>query len=113
MCRLKLKIRIIGKKNQSFIRFILVEKTIKQKGKYFETLGYWDVRQNINIRVMQMNLYKLMSFNFFGATLTKTTLPYVYYWFCNYQQLESGFYFSNSQLKLFVQNEIKLKYQFS
>lgn len=111
MCRLKLKIRIIGKKNQSFIRFILVQKNIRQKGKYFETIGYWDVRQNRNIRHMHMNIYKLMTFFFFGATLTKKTLVPVYYFFCDYQRLENAFYFSKSQLKLFVQNEIKTKYQ--
>ncbi len=113
MCRLKLKIRIIGKKNQSFIRFIFVQRNIRQKGKYFETAGYWDVRQNIKIKVMQMNIYRIMSLLFFGATLTKKPLHYVYNFFSNYKQLERAFYFRYNQLKLLVQNEIKIKYKFT
>ncbi len=111
MCRLKIKVRIIGKKNQPFIRFILIPKNIRQRGKYLMTLGYWDVRQNKKIRYIVLNTYKLMYYYYFGATWTKTTLHYIYNFFVNYQKLNNSVYFNYFQLKLLVQDEIKNKYK--
>lgn len=58
MCRLKIKIRVIGKKNQEFVRFQLTPNKTRQRGKYLTTLGYWDTRQNRQTRYIVLNLYK-------------------------------------------------------
>ena len=59
MCRLKIKVRVVGKKNQEFIRFILVPKNIRQRGKYHVSLGYWDIRQNRQMRYIVLDIYKI------------------------------------------------------
>ena len=111
MCRLKLKIRVIGKKNQEFIRFILVPKNIRQKGKYLMTLGYWDTRQNKKTRPIVFNIYKVMHYYSLGATWNTKILHYIYYFLVDMQNLNNWVYFNSSQLKLFVENEIKNKYK--
>ena len=60
MSRLKIKVRLIGKRNQEFVRFILVPKNIKQGSKYLMTLGYWDKRPNTKTRYVVFNIYKVM-----------------------------------------------------
>ena len=55
MCRLKIKIKIIGKKNQTFIRFILVPKNIRQKGKY---KFVWV------IGILEKTIFKIFSFKY-------------------------------------------------
>ena len=65
MCRLKIKIRIIGKKNQEFIRFLLMPNKTRQRGKYLTTLGYWDTRQNRQTRFIVLNIYKIMYYYYF------------------------------------------------
>ena len=111
MCRLKLKIRVIGKKNQEFVRCILVPKDIRQKGKYLMTLGYWDTRQNKNIRPITFNIYNVMYYYFLGATWSTKILHYLYYFFVDIHNLRKFVYFEPSQIKLFLENEIKNKYK--
>ena len=50
MCRLRVKVRVTGKKNQEFIRFILVPKDRRQRSNYILSFGYWDTRKNSQIR---------------------------------------------------------------
>lgn len=111
MCRLKIKVRVIGKKNQEFIRFILVPKNIRQRGKYLTSLGYWDTRQNRQTRYIVLNIYKIMYYYSLGATWNKKTLHYIYNYFVDVQNLNNWFYFNISQLKLLIENEIKNKYK--
>lgn len=110
MCRLKIKVRIIGKKNQEFVRFILTPKNIKQKGKYHTNLGFWDIRQNRQMRFIVLNIYKIMYFYSYGATPNKTTLRHIYAYFIDLKHLNSWFYFKEHKLILLIENEIKKKY---
>jgi hypothetical protein len=110
MCSLKIKIRVTGKKNQEFIRFILVPKNVRQKGKYKTSLGNWDIRQNTNLRYIVFNIYKMMLYYAGGATANKTTLHQIYYYFVDLKNLNDWFYFKDNQILLFVENEIKKKY---
>lgn len=110
MCRLKIKVRVIGKKNQEFIRFILVPKNIRQKGAYKTSLGYWDIRQNNKMRYIVLDIYKIMYYYFYGATANKTALRQIYYYFVDLKNLNNWFYFKEQNLRLFLENEIKKKY---
>ena len=110
MCRLKIKVRVIGKKNQEFIRFILVPKNIRQKGKYKVSLGHWDIRQNKNLRFLVLDIYKIMFYYAYGATPNKTTLRQIYYYFIDFKNLNNWFYFKEHQFRLLIENEIKKKY---
>lgn len=110
MCCLKIKIRIIGKKNHGFVRFILIPKKRRQRGKFITTLGYWDIRQNNNIRVIVFDIYLFMRFYSFGAIPTKNTLRQISYFFLDVNSLQSWFYFNDCNLRLLLENEIKKKY---
>lgn len=110
MCRLKIKIRVIGKKNQTFVRFILVQKKIKERGVYKMALGYWDVRKNRQMRFIVLNIYKIMYFYSYGATPNKKTLQHIYAYFIDLQHLNNWFYFQEHKLRLLIENEIKKKY---
>lgn len=110
MCRLKIKVRVIGKKNQEFIRFILVPKNIRQKGKYKTSLGHWDIRQNTNLRYIVFDIYKMMRYYVDGATANKTTLHQIYYYFVDLKNLNDWFYFKENQFRLLIENEIKKKH---
>lgn len=107
MCSLKVKIRIVGKKNQEFVRFILVPKNIRQKGKILLTLGYWDTRKNSQIRYVVFNIYKFMYYYRFGATPNKTTLRQIFFYFAKSKPLGDWFYFKDIEVRLLVENEIK------
>lgn len=110
MCRLKIKIRIVGKKNQEFVRFILVQKKIKERGVYKTNLGYWDIRQNRQMRFVVLNIYKIMYFYSYGATPNKTTLRHIYAYFIDLKHLNNWFYFKEHKLRLLIEHEIKKKY---
>tara|TARA_B100000749_G_C18430724_1_gene467825 strand:- start:207 stop:542 length:336 start_codon:yes stop_codon:yes gene_type:complete len=110
MCRLKIKVRVIGKKNQEFIRFILVPKNVRQRGKYNASLGYWDIRQNKQMRYIVLDIYKIMVYYSKGATPNKTVLHQLYYYFVGVHNLNNWFYFKEDQLRLFLDDEIKKKY---
>lgn len=110
MCRLRIKIRVIGKKNQEFVRFILVPKDIRQRGRYKTTLGYWDTRQNTNLRAVVMNIYKIMYYYSYGATPNKKVLCQIYNYFVDVRNFNNWSYFSLTQTMLFIEDEIKKKY---
>lgn len=110
MCHLKIKVRIIGKKNQEFIRFIILPKNIRQRGKYRETLGYWDTRLNANMRYVVLNIYKILRYYSYGAQANKTTLRKIFYYFIDFTQSKRWLYFDTLNMMLFIENEIKEKY---
>jgi len=68
MCRLKIKIRLTGKRNQKCVRFILVPKDFHQKSNYILSFGYWDLRDGPQYRFIVFNIYKLMYYYMQGAT---------------------------------------------
>jgi len=111
MCRLKIKVRIIGKKNQEFIKFILTPKNIRKGGKYLSTVGYWDSRRNKNTRYIIINIYKIMYLWCLGATWNKRFLYTIYNYFIDLRNLNNWSYFNTSQIYLFIENEIKNKYK--
>lgn len=110
MCSLRIKVRIIGKKNQEFIRFILVPKNIRQKGRYKTSLGYRDIRQNRQLRFVVLDIYKIMYYYIYGAKANKTALRQIYYYFIDLKNLNNWFYFKEHHLRLLLENEIKKKY---
>lgn len=107
MCRLKVKVRIIGKKNQEFVRFILVPKNIRQRGKFLLTLGYWDTRLNRQIRYVVFNIYKFMYYYRFGATPNKTTLRHIFFYFIRSKPAGDCFYFKDTEVRLLAEAELK------
>lgn len=110
MCSLKVKFRIVGKKNQEFMRFILVPKNIRQKGKIFLTLGYWDTRKNSQIKYVVFNIYLFMFYYRFGTTPNKTTLLQIFFYFAKSKSLENWLYFKDIEVRLLVENELKKKF---
>jgi ribosomal protein S16 len=110
MCRLRIKIRVIGKRNQRFLRFILTPKDIKQRSRYILNLGSWDTRQNKQIRFVIFNIYKIMEYYRYGATMNKRILCLFYYYFLDIQVLNNWEYFKQDQMCLFLENEIKKIY---
>lgn len=110
MSRLRIKIRVIGKKNQEFVRFILMPKTRRQRGKYLKTLGYWDTRQNRQTRFLVLNIQKIMHYYSLGATPNKKILHQIYNYLVDYKKQENWDYFKTDQLRLIAENEIKIKY---
>ena len=112
MCRLKVKVRIIGKKNQEFVRFILVPKNIRQRGKYHATLGYWDTRVNNQTRYVVFNIYGLMTAYRFGALPNKTSLHHIYKYFSRRSFMGGWYYFNDIDVRLFLEDELKQFYKF-
>ena len=110
MCYLNIKVRIIGKKNQEFIRFILVPKKMRQRGLYKATLGYWDTRQNKQMRYIVLDIYKVMYYYAYGAKANKTAFRQIYYYFIDLKNLNNWFYFKENNLRILIENEIKKKY---
>ena len=110
MCRLKIKMRVIGKRNQRFIRFILTPKDIRQRGKYISSFGSWATRQNKHIRFVILNIYKLMEYYRYGVTMNKRILSLFYHYFLDIQILNNWEYFKQDQMCLFLENEIKKIY---
>ena len=112
MSRLKIKVRLIGKRNQEFVRFILVPKNIKQGSKYLMTLGYWDKRPNTKTRYIVFNIYKVMYYYSFGLSWNNKILNTIYNYFVDIKNFNNWFYFNESKLRLLVENEFKNKYKF-
>lgn len=44
---LKIRLQRIGKKNQAYFRLVVLEHTVKPKGRYLELLGSYDPHKNI------------------------------------------------------------------
>lgn len=110
MCRLTIKIRIFGKKNQEFVRFILVPQRLKQRSKYISTLGYWDTRQNRQTRYIVLNIYKIMYHYFYGAKATRRALDHIYKYFVDVHNFNNWVYYTYLDFFLMVEDEIKKKY---
>ena len=110
MCRLRVKIRVTGKKNQEFVRFILVPKDRRQRSNYLLSFGYWDTRQNNKVRFIVLNILKMMDFYYYGATFNKKTLFQFYNYLVDFHNLKTWVYFKQNQFMLFLKNEIKKKY---
>ena len=56
MTRLIIKIRVFGKRNQKFLRFILVPRLRSQKSRYHTILGYKENYKTPKLRYIVMNI---------------------------------------------------------
>lgn len=110
MSHLTIKIRIFGKRNQKFLRFILVPKLRSQKSKYLFTLGYKENFSTPRVRFIVINIYLIMYYYSYGAIATRKVIDYLYKYFLDLNILEKWNYFTDPDLMLIIDNEIKKKY---
>ncbi len=111
MSRLTIRLRLTGKKNQLFVRFILVPKKVSQKGPYIKTLGYCDMKPNaLKVRYVVLNIYELLDVLYYGAQPTRQAFERIFKFFLDsYYDL----HWFNSLLvdfMIILENEIKKKY---
>jgi ribosomal protein S16 len=106
MCYLIFKLRISGKKNQEFAQFILQRKNIRQRGKFFATMGSWDLRRNPQFRVQKLSVVSLLDYCSFGAQLNRTVLNPVYLYFLNTYQKSGWAYSSLAEIMLLLELKI-------
>jgi len=99
---------IKGKKNQEFVKFVLVP--FKNKPfKYISSLGYWDTRQNKKTRFLILNIYKLLEMYRYGLILKKNLYNITYRFLINIDQQNF-----NQQIQIilgnfFLEHDIKKK----
>jgi len=110
MSRLLIKIRIFGKKNHKFIRFILVPHRLSQRSRYLCTLGYWDLRPTPKLRYIVFNIYKFMYYSYRGAKPTRRTLEHLYTYFVDIKNFNNWVYFTYQEFFLSTEHEIAKKY---
>lgn len=110
MSRLMIKIRVFGKRNQKFLRFILVPRLRSQKSRYISTLGYKENYKTPKLRYIVMNIYLIMYYYFDGAQATRKVMDYIYKYFIDIKNLHKWNYFSYPDIMLITENEIKKKY---
>lgn len=108
MSHLTIRVKVFGRKNQEFIRIVLVPKKISKKNRYISVLGYWDTKQNKKMRYIVINIYKIMHIFFFGAKPTKRVFNQLYKYFINESNPN---YFTKLDNLLLIENEIKKKYK--
>ena len=110
MSHLTIKIRIFGKRNHKFLRFILVPKLRSQKSRYLLTLGYKENFPTPRVRIIVMNIYLIMYYYSYGAIATRKVIDYLYKYFVDAKTLNKWIYFSYPDFMLIIDNEIKKKY---
>lgn len=110
MTRLIIKIRVFGKRNQKFLRFILVPRLRSQKGRYHTILGYKENYKTPKLRYIVMNIYLIMYYYSYGALATRKVIDYIYKYFIDVNTLNKWIYFSYPDFMLIIDNEIKKKY---
>lgn len=113
MSRLKIRVRLLGKKNQQYVRFILVPSTVSQKGRYITKFGHCDMKRNGNtIRYVVLNIYKIIRFFMLGAKPTSQALDRIFKYFvdCSNAKVNNFFYFDKVNFLLLLESEIKKKY---
>jgi hypothetical protein len=106
--RLDIKLRLIGKKNQVFARFIVIPKRVKTKGPYKNVIGFLDLRKNINIRYVILNIYQIMLLFYFGGIPNKRTLCNLFYYFIDFNKGHNWSYFKVSSIKDFLKKKLEL-----
>ena len=111
MCRLKIKIKITGSKHHKFKKLIIIPRNYFINSNFKEKLGIIDTRlNNKNSRYIIINIYTLLKNYSFGLTPNKKSLNFLYYFFIKVKNLNYTTYFSSTQSKLILENEIKQKY---
>lgn len=105
MSHLKIKIRIKGSKKQKFKTFIIIPKNKRIQGKIKEKIGFWDTRNNHNVKYIVFNVYNYL-FNYInkGLNLNKKVIYQLYYYFNSNKKYG---YLTQNNLKLLIENEFK------
>lgn len=81
MCRLKLKLKIVGSKHHKVKTIIMLPRNFFIKSKFNKKIGFWDTRNNKHTRYIVINLYLIMKNYKYGLTPNKSTLNILYYYF--------------------------------
>lgn len=110
MSQLTIKLRVAGKKNQKFIKLVVTQQESKARGKFKCKLGFWDTRKQYNNlpRNIVFNIRKFIYYYMFGMMFNKKTLRLIYYYFLA-RKTFSNSYFTNTQIKVFLDLEINKK----
>jgi hypothetical protein len=99
---------IKGKKNQEFVKFVLVP--FKNKPfKYISSLGDWDTRQNKKTRFLILNIYKLLEMYRYGLILKNNKLYNIIYYFLIDHFNQYNFNQKLNLEKIFLEFAIKKK----
>lgn len=110
MSKLTIKLRVGGKKNQKFTKLILIQSESKARGKFKCKLGFWDTRKQYNNlpRNIVFNIKKFVYYYMYGMSLNKKSLRLIYYYFLAKKPFSQS-YFTNSQIKYYLDCEINKK----
>lgn len=110
MSHLTIKLRIAGKKNQKFTKLVVIEQESTARGPFKCKLGFWDTRKQYNHlpRNIVFNIRKFIYYYMFGMMFNKKTLRFIYYFFLARKAFSKS-YFTNIQIKLYLENEINTK----
>ena len=110
MSQLTIKLRVAGKKNQKFIKLVVSQQESKARGKFKCKLGFWDTRKQYNNlpRNIVFNIRKFIYYYMSGMMLNKKSLRFIYYYFLAKKRF-SKTYFSNIQIKFYLDREINSK----
>src|SRR3990167_5120126 len=95
MTKLTIKLRVAGKKNQKFTKLVVIQQESTARGKFKCKLGFWDTRKQYN------HLPRNIMFN-------KKTLRLIYYYFLARETFSKS-YFTNTQIKFYLEREINTK----
>lgn len=101
MCRLKLKLKIVGAKFHKFKKLIIIPRNYFINSILKKKIGIWDIRQNKFSRYIVLNIYILMSYYRLGLTPNKKTLNIIYYYFIKKPFIDFKCYFSKTNMNYF------------
>lgn len=102
MCRLKIKIKLVGSKHHKFKKLIIIPRNYFIKAKFKSKFGIIDTRVNVkHTRYIVLNIYDLLKQYALGLTPNKKSLNFLYYFFVKSRNNNSNTYFSSNQLNLF------------
>lgn len=98
MCRLKIKIKLVGSKHHKVKQIILLPRNFFIKSKFNKKIGFIDARNNKQTRYVIINLYLIMKNYKYGLTPNKSTLNILYYYFIkkNFKNLNSYYSLINT-----------------
>lgn len=112
MNHLTLKLKIVGKKHQKFKKIVLLPFKKYIKSTYIKKIGFIDSRKNKNVRYITLNIFLISFLYQNGLFPKKSVLNFLYYFFIGKKSQVCKGYFSESNIKLFLENEFKKKYSF-
>lgn len=112
MSHLTLKLKIVGKKHQKFKKIILLPLKKYIKSTFIKKIGFIDSRKNRNIRYITLNIFLISFLYQNGLFPKKSVINFLYYFFLGKKLKIYKSYFSQLNIKLFLENEFKKKFSF-